>query len=308
MTMIRESLAGQPLALCPEHAASLLAQDMPSGAPDPAMQAVAAASAEFSVQAGERYSVSRGLAVVPVRGILTPNSAFFERWLGWTTYFGLTETMRDLGADEDVRGIVLEIDSPGGAVLGIEAAAAAVASVGKPVHALVHPLATSAAYWIASQATDISLSRGSIVGSIGVMLMTSDPVQPGGARGWQDSVMRSTHARAKNADATQPETAALLQRQLDKSEAEFHAAIAAGRGLSLDGLLELLSETENPRDGGGIFAGPEAVEMGLADVANADRLSFYEAIAGQYAPASSTRRSARSRQALAAVAAARATI
>lgn len=291
MTKFAEIVAGQPMALCQAYGRGLLEQDWPAASePDRNLLAVDIAAgllamgAEITVGRGERYVVARGLAVVPVRGLLTPAGARFES-MGWATYHGIAETMAQLDADEDVRGIVMEFDSPGGMVLGISAAARAIAQTAKPVHGLVHPLAASACYWLASQCDDLTMTEGSEMGSIGVMIGTSDPVQPAMFDGWQDTALRSAHARAKNADATTEEGRANLQNRLDQAEAEFHAAIAAGRDIPEGELADRLSLTDDPRDGGAAFTGIEAVSRGLADVAGADRMAFYAAMAETYAPA-----------------------
>ncbi|AZB60804.1 S49 family peptidase, partial [Cereibacter sphaeroides] len=227
MTRTLASLFGplQPMALAEDLAAPLLAMPIPEGAADPAAAARAPAAGPSTP---DRFTVSRGLAVVPVRGILTPNMAQYERWFGWATYHGLAETLAHLAASEDAAAIVLEIDSPGGLVCGIEAAAEAIAAAAavKPVHALVSPLAASAAYWLASQAAEIVMTPGAVAGSIGVALTAAAHVQPG-ANGAQIFEMSSRHARAKRPDASTEAGRAELQRSLDEAEAAFHAAVSA---------------------------------------------------------------------------------
>lgn len=302
MATIKATLAQTVMAVCPSYGADLLAMDWPT---EPA-GALASGGGAFTMERGERFAVSRGVAFVPVRGMLTPNKFRMEEFMGWTTYHGLVETMRELVASDEVRGIVVEFDSPGGMVQGIEAAAAAIAGAAavKPVHGLVHPMAMSAAYWLASQCSDLTLTTGSEVGSIGVMAAGFTPVQPG-MDGYQDTEMRSSHARAKNADMTTEEGRALTQQRLDDLEARFHAAISSGRGIAAGELLDRLSSTEDRRDGGAVFASSDAVSRGLADSIE-DRTAFYERIGARYAPQS--RPVSRSARALAAVAQARAAL
>lgn len=215
---------------------------------------------------GARYRVEQGVAVVPVRGILTPNSEILARWFGWSTYRGLAEDCAALAADEAVSDVVLELDSPGGMVLGLEEAAAAIRALGaaKRVHALVAPLAASAAYWLASQAGEISLTPGALVGSIGVAVTAARAVQPG-ASGMQSFEFTSPHARAKWPDPTSEAGRAEILRGLAESEARFHAAVAAGRGLALATLTAALSVSDDPADGGAVFGAEAAIARGLAD-------------------------------------------
>lgn len=237
-----------------------------------------------ALERGERYEVQRGLALVPVRGLLTPNAYALERWFGWTTYHGLEETMHSLAASDEVSAIVLEVDSPGGLVVGIEAAAQAVAEAAKvkPVVALVNPMAASGGYWIASQASEIVMTPGSIVGSIGVALTTfaHEAVGVNGVR-WYE--MTSAHARAKWPDPSTEAGQREFQRSLDQSEARFHAAVAAGRAIAPEELAAQLSVTEDPADGGAVFGPQDAVARGLAD-REETRAAFWARMQGSYGP------------------------
>lgn len=270
---------GAPVAMAADLARDLLAQALPvAGDRDGVVAAVTV----------ERFTVQRGVAVVPVRGLLTPNSAILERWMGWSTYFGIAETMAELGERGDVSAIILDVDSPGGLVTGCEGAVAAVAEAAKhkPVHALASPLAASAAYWIASQASTLAVAPGGLVGSIGVAMMASSIVGPD-SWGEQRFSLASSHARAKRPDPGTEEGMAELRRSLDEVEAAFHAAVSAGRNIPLAELPTRLSVTDDPRDGGAVFRGADAMARGLADSIES-RPAFYGRILQTYASAQKT--------------------
>lgn len=263
---VMSMLSGAPAAVAEGFARDLLALDLPKAWSDDD-QPVAAAV--------ERYTIQRGVAVVPVRGILTPNSAVLERWFGWSTYFGIAEALADLTGRGDVSAIVLDVDSPGGLVTGCAGAAEAVAAANsiKPVHAIAAPLAASAAYWIASQASSLAVIPGGIVGSIGVAMFASSIVGPDNW-GEQWFSLTSSHARAKRPDPGTDEGMTELRRSLDEHEALFHAAVAAGRGIPEGDLAARLSVTSDPRDGGAVFQGADAIARGLADTVET-RNAFY---------------------------------
>lgn len=254
---VADLAAGQVMAISPGHSAELLALSVPAEA----------MSGEV-VAAGpvERFDVSGGVAVMPVRGVLTPNSALLERYFGWATYHGIEVAADELAGRDDVRAVVVDLDSPGGYVLALEAAAEAMARLAavKPVVAFVNPLAASAAYWLASQASEIVMAPGAAVGSIGVGLSASSVVGPGG-NGVQWADITSSHARAKWPDHMTEEGRAEFQRSLDEDESKFHAAVALGRGIDPAELAAVLSVTDDPRDGGAVFGGAEAVTRRLAD-------------------------------------------
>ncbi|MBN8189273.1 S49 family peptidase [Salipiger thiooxidans] len=276
--------AGAPLALSRAHGEALLQMPVPAPGAEAGARALSVGAMSLSLEPGERYAIHRNIAIVPISGLLTPNAFLLERWLGWSTYHGLEATFAELAANEDVAAIVALCDSPGGYVLGIAGAAAAVAAAAavKPVHALVHPLAASACYHIASQATDITLTPGSVVGSIGCMQVSSAPVQPG-MSGDQLFILSSSHARAKRPDPSTEEGRRESVRVLDAMEADFHAAVAAGRGIDLSELPARLSSTDDPADGGAIFWGAEAQARGLVDRLE-DAPTFWARLGTAYAP------------------------
>jgi protease IV len=71
-------------------------------------------------------------------------------------------------ADDEIKAIVIEVDSGGGYPVAGEEVAKAVEASRKPVVAIIRQSGTSAAYWAISSADKIFASRNSDVGSIGV--------------------------------------------------------------------------------------------------------------------------------------------
>lgn len=294
------------MAMDRQLAAQLLHLPMPgpmSGA-EPAISAAAPGEGQRA------YQVVRGVAAIGVKGILTANSEMLAKWYGWTTYHGFAALAADLAAAEDVTAIVLEVDSPGGMVVGCDAAVAALAALNavKPVHALVNPMAASAAYWIACQAREVVVTPGGIVGSIGVGCEASSYTGPSMLFGEQYYSLTSTNARAKWPDAATELGRAEFTRMLDESEARFHAAVSAGRKIPAADLASRLSVTADPRDGGAVFYGQDGVTRGLADRVET-RTAFYDRLFGTYAPpATKPKSTSGAATALAAAALARAAI
>ncbi|ANB35964.1 ClpP class serine protease [Rhodovulum sulfidophilum] len=305
MEMTIASLLGAaPLALDHDFGAGLLGLPLPA-----APAAGPALSGPVEVARGERFAVARGVAVMPVRGVLTPNAEILERYLGWATFAGIEASCGALAAQEDVAAVVIEFDTPGGLVLGGAAAAGAIAALAavKPVHALVNPLAASMGYHLASQCSEIAMTPGSLAGSIGIMRQAGWPVGPDRA-GQQWQIFTSTHARAKLPNPETEAGRAEIRRDLDAHEAAFHADVARGRGIAPGDLAARLSVTDDPTDGGATFGPEAAIARGLADRAET-RLAFYDRIFAAHAPRPAARRSSgRGHLAQAAAAQARATL
>ncbi|WP_417257361.1 S49 family peptidase [Celeribacter sp.] len=253
----------------------------------------------------ERFHVERGVAVVPIQGVLTANSVILEKYYGWTTYRGLEETCETLLADDSVQTVILSVNSGGGMVVGLKSAANALARLAKakPVHALVDTVGASAAYWLTSQAGEISMTAGAVVGSIGVGVSVGAYAQPSGS-GVQWYEFTSTHARAKWPDPSTDEGRAEIQRDLDATETEFHDAVASARGIDRDDLSARLSVTDDPRDGGAVFGPAEAMDRGLADRMET-RAEFFARLVGEAMPSPKSKSRASMARARAAQAAAK---
>lgn len=190
-------------------------------------------------------TVKNGVAVIDVRGVLMKSVPMWASWYGLdaTATPGVAAAIREAADEPSVKRIVLRIDSPGGQVSGIEDAANAIyeARKKKPVEALVEDMAASAAYWLASQASKISVSPGSRVGSIGVYLVSVDTSRLMENAGITVRVHRSGElkgAGTRGAPIT-PEQLAYYDEHVEELASEFRAAISRGRGLGAEQVSQL---------------------------------------------------------------------
>lgn len=81
----------------------------------------------------------------------------------------VSELARD-DADDSIKGIILDIDSPGGYPVAGEEVASTLSRLVKPNVAVIRSMGASAAYWAATGADQIYASKSSDVGSIGVIV------------------------------------------------------------------------------------------------------------------------------------------
>ncbi len=98
------------------------------------------------------YRVERGIAVLPVTGTLVHKLGYINPVSGMSGYNGIAKRLQQAISDPDVRGVLLDIDSPGGEVAGAFDTADLIARAReqKPVWALASDTACSAAYLLAS--------------------------------------------------------------------------------------------------------------------------------------------------------------
>lgn len=212
------------------------------------------------------------VAVIPVQGLLTNGD---QSWWG-TSYKFISEAAEQAAADKSVKRIVLAVDSPGGDVVGLPEAATVLSQVAKvkPVTAMVDGTAASAAYWLASQAHDITLTPSGEVGSVGVRMMHVDISQMLANDGIKvTEIFSGDHKTAFSPyKPLSEETIARAQNELGMIHNGFLQAVTAGRGNRVS------ADMRRSRFGEGrLFKAGEAARGGLVDNVQAAR-DFYRFI------------------------------
>ena len=146
------------------------------------------------------------------------------------------EYLRTASENDAIKGVILDIESGGGYPVPSEEIANAVAEVGKPSVAWVRQIAASGAYWIASAADTIVASPNSDVGSIGVSMSYLDY----SGQNEEDGLNFNSLSSGKFKDTGSPdkpltdEERTLLERDIKITHANFVAAVAANRGLTVE--------------------------------------------------------------------------
>jgi signal peptide peptidase SppA len=203
-----------------------------------------------------------GIAVVPVLGPLVARGDWLTSLLGASEYGAIVEAVSAAAADPAVRGIVLEMDSPGGEVGGLFDLVDGIRAIrqrsSKPLWAVASEAALSAAYAIASAADRICVTRTGEVGSVGVVALHLDE---SGADAMAGLKWTRIHAGARKTDGNpheplSPRATADIQADVDHLYDQLIALVAANRGLDVDAVRA----TE-----AAIFRGERAVTAGLAD-------------------------------------------
>jgi len=114
-----------------------------------------------------------GVATISIKGPLTNDGdSDWNEWLGMTGYPEIREAMISAATDASVQHIILDIDSGGGAVSGVDDTAKLIRLVHdnvKPVTAFTDGSMYSAAYWLGSSAGEVYASKAAGMGSIGVI-------------------------------------------------------------------------------------------------------------------------------------------
>ena len=131
--------------------------------------------------AAARSRASRGsrsgyVAVIPIVGTISHRIQPMQETSGGISVLEIQREFRTMMAEPSVSTILLEIDSPGGAVPGIPELADEIfaARSKKRIVAVANSMSASAAYWLASAAGEVVVTPSGEVGSIGVYAMHLD--------------------------------------------------------------------------------------------------------------------------------------
>lgn len=142
----------------------------------------------------------------------------------------------NLRKNSDVKGLVIDVNSPGGMVVGTPEMGEAIREVRKekPIVSSVSTMAASAGYWLASQTGYIVASPSSRVGSIGVFLALLDDSGLMEKMGLKLEVIKAGKLKAIGLGKLEDEQREFLQAGVDQMHIEFKEAVEDGMGLNTD--------------------------------------------------------------------------
>lgn len=198
-----------------------------------------------------------GIAEITISGQLTKGESKF----GGVDSVSVRRQIRSLTSNPEVQGILLKIDSPGGTVAGTADLADDVHALAqvKPVWAFIEDLGASAAYWIGAQASRVSATETSEIGSIGTIAVVYDSSGQATAEGVRVHVLATGEFKGAGVDGTEitPAQLSYFQGRVDEANEFFLKALQRGRGATP-------SIVRGWADGR-VWGANEAKRMGLID-------------------------------------------
>lgn len=174
------------------------------------------------------------IQVIPIHGVIERRSSFLMELFGGSSIEDIRGQFRAAMNDPDVRGVVLDIDSPGGSVAGVTELAKEIREGrgAKPVYALADTTAGSAAYWLGAQADQLFVTPSGEVGSVGVYGVHMDISRALDAEGVTPTII-SAGPRKTAETELEPLTddaRAAIQARVDAFYDQFVGDVAKGRG------------------------------------------------------------------------------
>ncbi|GAB6854176.1 S49 family peptidase [Asaia astilbis] len=204
------------------------------------------------------YEVIKGIAIIPVTGMLLPGSGL--SWSEATYYQDIRQSLEAALEDPAVRSLALLVNSPGGTVSQCFDTAELIyqARGSKPIWAILDDAAYSAAYAIASAADFITVPRTGGTGSIGVVGMHLDVTASLADAGIKVTTFQFGERKTDSYPTTAMTEPARTRMQADIDELGemFVALVARNRNISPESVRNTQAAT---------FLGEKGVALGLAD-------------------------------------------
>ncbi|MCG2717332.1 MAG: signal peptide peptidase SppA [Nanoarchaeota archaeon] len=202
------------------------------------------------------------IVLIPIYGVITGDGSSSLPFGAETSNSAqIVEYINQAGKDDNIKGVILEINSPGGTVVASKEIADAVKVLKskKPVVAWIREVGASGGYWIASASNKIVADSMSITGSIGV---TSSYLEYTGLMdeygiGYEQLIAGKYKDVGSPFRELKVEERNILQGKLAMIQAHFVNAVAENRGLDKDYVMGIST--------GMFYLGQEAYNYGLVD-------------------------------------------
>lgn len=175
----------------------------------------------------------------------------------------LKESLDDAVEDEDIKAIVLHINSPGGAATSSDLLWRYVkeASDKKPVVASMGSVAASGGYYMAMGADTVLANPNTVTGSIGVAQLLFNVEELTSEKLGINYETLKTHEYADLFDLTDDFTQqemSVFEQSIQENYEDFLQVVAENRGMTRDQVHELAQ--------GRVYTGDAALEVGLIDI------------------------------------------
>lgn len=210
------------------------------------------------------------IAVLPIFGVMGQHP---DDWFADTSTELVGRVFGALVADPSVRAIVLNMNSPGGSVFGLDKLAQQVFSARgeKRIVAVSNSLMASAAYFIGAQAHEVVADPGSLTGNIGTVYQVIDPTKALQNQGIEITTITAGKFKHEGhlgvpMSAEEKES---LQSMVDSYYGQFVDAVARGRNVKASAVRNGFGE-------GRALTAQDAKAAGLVD-----RVATLEEVVGK---------------------------
>ena len=207
------------------------------------------------------YTRHGDVGVIDIKGTLYTGRTGIFRLFGVLGYEDIEEAMYMGLKDTKAKRLMLNVESPGGAVVGLKPLVEVIRALSevKSVGAYA-TTANSAAYWLASTADHITLDEMGEAGSIGCISVHTEYSKAYEKEGVTKTVIRAgeNKALANTFEPLSDKAKEQIQYAVNKARDMFVQGVAQNRGVTV-------ATVESQFGQGKVFIGTDAVNAGLVD-------------------------------------------
>lgn len=206
--------------------------------------------------------ITGSVAILPLFGTIIPRANLFSNTSGATSAEQFGKRFDELINDSTVGAIVLDVDSAGGQVAGVDELSKKIyeARGKKPIVAVANHLAASAAYWIATAADELVVTPSGEVGSIGVFAAHEDISESLAKEGVKVTMISEGKYKTEGNpyEPLSEEARTAIQTRVSESYDAFVKAVARNRGVKA-------ADVRNGFGEGRVVGARQAQTLGMAD-------------------------------------------
>lgn len=225
----------------------------------PSVEKMAAAAVMTESEAPSRIALMSVSGACYYKTGISKNMLAYFYALEWSY---VLEELEALVQDPNVSSVIIDMDSPGGAVFGTPEAAAKMKALSgkKKIVVYANPGVFSAAYWVASQASELYVLPSGYVGSIGTLIVHQDFSGYYSDLGITTTVIKTPDRKAET-NSMEPLTEGArkrLEADAERIYEQFVTDVATGRNVSEDYVRKNFGQ-------GGVLNSEEALRVGAVD-------------------------------------------
>jgi signal peptide peptidase SppA len=187
-------------------------------------------------------TVQGDTAFIPVMGVIGSNLSSIEKMMGAVDIDDVKCWLKAAEEDDNIKRIVLEVDSVGGTVTGVPEVANLIKRIGATKHTMAYTEgdACSAAYWLASQCNEFYATPSATIGSVGVYVSMPDFTQAFANEGVRMEVIKAGKYKASGLEGTSlsDEQRQHIQDDVNEIHEDFKNAVKCVRTEVTDDKME----------------------------------------------------------------------
>ena len=202
----------------------------------------------FAILISDNRYKNPHIAKITIDNIITQNSFRYEK-------------LQELSQNKNTKAVIAFINSPGGTVVGGETLYKSIKNISqqKPIVSVMGEVATSAAYMASLGSNHIFAQEGTITGSVGVLILSSEITELAKKIGVSTEIIKSGDLKASPSplEKMTPKAREQMEKIVKEISKNFIDLVKKERNLD-NKKTQLISD-------GRIFTGQSAVQIGLID-------------------------------------------